>query len=42
VVWAQARHRRRRWPVYLGGAVVGAVLLFAFFAAVSPLLPASY
>lgn len=41
-IWALTRHRRRRWPVYLGGTVVLAVLLFAFFYAVSPLLPASY
>jgi hypothetical protein len=41
-VWALARRTRRRWPVYLIGGVAVAVLLFGFFYAVSPLLPASF
>ncbi len=42
VTWLVARGRRRRWPVYLVGSVAVLILLFAFFYAVSPLLPASY
>jgi sortase A len=41
-MWALARRTRRRWPVYLVGGVAVAILLFAFFYAVSPLLPASF
>jgi sortase A len=36
-----ARHVRFRWAVYLVGAVAVLAVLFVFFAAVSPLLPAS-
>jgi sortase A len=36
------RFRRWRWVIYGGGAVVGLVLLWFFFGAVSPLLPASF
>jgi sortase A len=38
---AAGRRTRRRWTVYLPGAVVLGALLLAFFVAVSPLLPAS-
>jgi sortase A len=34
--------RRQRWFFYGGGLLVGLVLLWFFFGAVSPLLPASY
>jgi sortase A len=40
-VWLLARRMRRRWVVYLPGAVAVLVVLFFFFAVVSPLLPAS-
>jgi sortase A len=39
---AASRLRRQRWYIYGGGALVGLVLLWFFFGAVSPLLPASY
>jgi sortase A len=42
VYFAASRFRRRRWYIYGGGALVGLVLLWFFFGAVSPLLPASY
>ncbi len=42
VFLAAARVRRRRWYVYGAGVLVGLVLLWFFFGAVSPLLPASY
>ncbi len=41
-VWLIARRRRVRWPVYGAGTLVVLVVLFFFFGAVSPLLPASY
>ena len=41
VVWRLARRARRRWAVYVPGAVAVLVVLFFFFAAVTPLLPAS-
>ena len=40
-VWLLARRARQRWVVYLPGAVAVLVVLFFFFAVVSPLLPAS-
>ncbi len=40
-VWRLARRARRRWAVYVPGAVAVLVVLFFFFAAVTPLLPAS-
>ncbi len=42
VFLAASRFRRKRWYIYGGGALVGLVLLWFFFGAVSPLLPASY
>jgi sortase A len=41
-VWLLARRVRHRWAVYLVGTVAVLVVLFFFFAAVSPLLPASF
>ncbi len=41
-VWLIARRRRVRWPVYGAGTLGVLVVLFFFFGAVSPLLPASY
>ncbi len=40
-VWRFARRARRRWAVYVPGAVAVLVVLFFFFAAITPLLPAS-
>jgi len=40
-VWLVGRRTRRRWAVYLLGAALGLVVMFFFFTAVSPLLPAS-
>jgi hypothetical protein len=37
-----ARYRTRRWPIYGAGTVGLLVLLWFFFGAVSPLLPASF
>lgn len=42
VFYGAHRFRRRRWFIYGGGVVAGLVLLWFFFGAVSPLLPASY
>lgn len=42
VFYGARRLRKRRWYIYGGGVVVGLVLLWFFFGAVSPLLPASY
>ncbi len=42
VFLAAWRLRRHRWYIYGGGVLVGLVLLWFFFGAVSPLLPASY
>jgi sortase A len=36
------RYRRRRWITYVGGSVGVLVLLYFLFAAVTPLLPASF
>jgi sortase A len=36
------RFRSRRWPIWIVGTAGLLVLLYAFFGAVSPLLPASY
>jgi sortase A len=42
-VWLVAQRRRRgRWLVYAAGSVAFLIVLFFFFTAVSPLLPASY
>ena len=44
-VWWLARRQRRRpqrWLVYTSGAVAVLIVLFYFFGAVSPLLPASF
>jgi sortase A len=38
----QRRSRARRWTVYAVGGAVSLVVLFFFFGAVSPLLPASF
>jgi sortase A len=35
------RYRRRRWVIRGGGVVISLVLLYCFFTAISPLLPAS-
>lgn len=40
-VWLVGRRARHRWAVYLPGAALGLVVMFFFFTAVSPLLPAS-
>jgi sortase A len=40
-VWRFARRARRQWAVYVPGAVAVLVVLFFFFAAITPLLPAS-
>jgi sortase A len=40
-LWLAARTRRRRWPIYLLGALPFLAVLFVFFGAVSKLLPAS-
>lgn len=42
VFYSAWRFRAWRWLIYGGGAVVGLVLLWFFFGAVSPLLPASF
>ncbi len=42
VYYAALRFRSRRWFIYAGGALVGLVLLWFFFGALSPLLPASF
>jgi len=42
VVARRQRGRGRRWAVYVLGGAVSLVALFFFFAAVSPLLPASF
>jgi hypothetical protein len=36
------RFRSRRWPIWIVGTAGLLVVLYAFFTAVSPLLPASY
>ena len=36
------RFRPQRWPIWIGGVLGGLVLLWFFFGAVSPLLPASF
>ncbi|HVB91957.1 MAG TPA: class E sortase [Acidimicrobiales bacterium] len=36
------RYRRRRWAIYIAGAAGDLVLLYIFFGAISPLLPASF
>jgi len=36
------RFRTQRWPIWIGGVLAGLVLLWFFFGAVSPLLPASF
>lgn len=40
-VWLAGRRARHRWAVYLPGAALVLVVMFFFFTAVSPLLPAS-
>jgi sortase A len=42
VLYAAWRFRRQRWLIYGGGAVGLLVLLWFFFGAISPLLPASF
>jgi sortase A len=42
VFYTAWRFRAQRWFIYGGGTVVGLVLLWFFFGAVSPLLPASF
>jgi sortase A len=42
VLYLARTFRRARWFVYAGGVVAGLVVLWFFFGAVSPLLPASY
>jgi sortase A len=41
ILLAAHRYRRRRWYIYGSGIVISLVLLYCFFTAVSPLLPAS-
>ncbi len=40
-VWEVSRRTGRRWPVYLVGGLAFLVVLFFFFSALTPLLPAS-
>ena len=42
VLYFGRRFRRYRWPVWVAGTLGVLVLLYAFFGAVSPLLPASF
>ena len=42
VLYFGHRYRRYRWPVWVVGTLGVLVLLYAFFGAVSPLLPASF
>ena len=42
VLYLGHRFRRTRWPVWIVGTLGVLVLLYAFFGAVSPLLPASF
>ena len=42
VLYLGRRFRRYRWPVWVVGTLGVLVLLYAFFGAVSPLLPASF
>ena len=42
VLYFGHRFRRYRWPVWVVGTLGVLVLLYAFFGAVSPLLPASF
>jgi sortase A len=42
VLYLGHRFRRSRWPVWIIGTLGVLVLLYAFFGAVSPLLPASF
>jgi sortase A len=42
ILYAAWRFRRQRWFIYGGGAVGILVLLWFFFGAISPLLPASF
>src|SRR6185437_15051540 len=42
VFYSAWRFRAKRWFIYGGGAIVGLVLLWFFFGALSPLLPASF
>ncbi len=42
VLYLARRYRRYRWPVWIVGSLGVVVLLYAFFGAVSPLLPASF
>lgn len=42
LVWMLAHRRRRKWLLYAVGAVPVLVVMFFFFASISPLLPASF
>ena len=42
ILYAAYRYRRRRWVIYGAGALGTLVLLWFFFGAISPLLPASF
>jgi sortase A len=42
VLYAASRFRTRRWWIYGGGTVIELVVLYVFFTAVTPLLPASF
>jgi sortase A len=42
IMYAAYRYRRRRWLIYGAGALGTLVLLWFFFGAISPLLPASF
>jgi sortase A len=42
VLWAAQRYRRQRWPIYGVGTAGLLVVLYIFFTAVTPLLPASF
>ena len=42
IFYAAYRYRRQRWVIYGVGALGTLVLLWFFFGAISPLLPASF
>jgi sortase A len=42
LVWWLAQRRRRRWPLYVAGTPAVLVLLYFFFASITPMLPATF